>query len=125
MALINEPSTHYTNALAEQDMSAMDCFRRIWIEIIAQSITTVCSTLIAALYIDIPSSHFEDLATILLYDYYIFGSAGIVLTSFRPVRKLVTSKVLLGMSIVRIVFVPLSILCTQGVVRWHALPLIP
>eukprot|EP00045_Choanoeca_perplexa_P013598 m.154791 g.154791 ORF g.154791 m.154791 type:complete len:459 (-) comp16397_c0_seq1:1184-2560(-) len=109
--LINEHGTH---AQTEQDMSATSCFHKIWIEIVSMSVTTICSTLIAALYIDIPSSHFEDLSTILLYDYYIFGSVGIVLTSLRPVRKLMTSKVLLILTFIRVAFIPLSIMCTQG-----------
>eukprot|EP00730_Choanoeca_flexa_P016662 TRINITY_DN7925_c0_g1_i1.p1 TRINITY_DN7925_c0_g1~~TRINITY_DN7925_c0_g1_i1.p1 ORF type:complete len:464 (+),score=98.15 TRINITY_DN7925_c0_g1_i1:246-1637(+) len=103
------------NAVAmEQSMTVLTCFKSVWIEVVAQSITTICSTLIAAMYIDIPASHFEDLPTILLYDYYIFGSAGIVITSWKPFRSLLSPKILLIMAVVRIAFVPLSIACTQG-----------
>jgi hypothetical protein len=101
----------------EADMSTLQCLGKIRLEVFSQCIVTLCSTIIAAEYIDFKPSHFADLPTILLYDYYIFASAGIVLTSWKPVRVFMSSRTLLIIALLRVAFVPLAILYSDQMVR--------
>lgn len=51
----------------EMTLGLTAVFTSIWRELLAQSMVTIISTIVAALYIELEPSHFMDLPTILLY----------------------------------------------------------
>eukprot|EP00055_Hartaetosiga_balthica_P017007 m.110634 g.110634 ORF g.110634 m.110634 type:complete len:460 (-) comp9227_c0_seq1:542-1921(-) len=85
---------------------ALKCYGLLF----SQIITTVASSLVAALYIKVKPTKYSDLPTLLIYDYYICGAIGIFLTSFASLRKLFSQFALLILSCARVIIIPLMIL---------------
>eukprot|EP00054_Salpingoeca_dolichothecata_P026429 m.189042 g.189042 ORF g.189042 m.189042 type:complete len:513 (-) comp25652_c0_seq2:188-1726(-) len=82
---------------------------RIWKPATTQAITTIASTVVASQYINFIPSRFHNLPTLLIYEYYIMSSLGIAATLHSSV-SLLSSNVFLGISIVRLVFIPATVL---------------
>eukprot|EP00043_Microstomoeca_roanoka_P018901 m.206408 g.206408 ORF g.206408 m.206408 type:complete len:429 (-) comp16907_c1_seq2:242-1528(-) len=109
--LLNSSSVN--SAFASKHITNWEMVRLCWKEIATQLIMTVCSTLVASLYIKFNPTTYDDLPTLLQYDYYICGAIGIFITSFGRIRKYLTSNVLLIVCIIRLAVVPLAIVYAQ------------
>ncbi|EGD80488.1 hypothetical protein PTSG_11131 [Salpingoeca rosetta] len=103
---LSTASSHYTN---------WDMLRMCWKEMTAQLLMTVCSTLVASLYIKFKPTQYDDLPTLLQYDYYICGALGILTTSIDVVRRALTSRIILILSFVRLLVIPFAILYARDV----------
>eukprot|EP00056_Hartaetosiga_gracilis_P008324 m.118668 g.118668 ORF g.118668 m.118668 type:complete len:515 (-) comp12899_c0_seq11:235-1779(-) len=82
--------------------------------VLSQLVTTIASSLVASLYIKVHPTRFDDLPTLLIYDYYICGAIGIFLTAFVFVRRLFTQKRLLVISLIRLIVIPLMLSYTAN-----------
>lgn len=100
----------------ELSLHLRDYLRLLWQESLTQVLVTICSTLLAALYIDFKPTHFENLPTILMYDYYICTSLGVVMTSWLPFRRLFTPSRILILAALRLALVPFAVMAIRGII---------
>eukprot|EP00042_Codosiga_hollandica_P043642 m.416254 g.416254 ORF g.416254 m.416254 type:complete len:552 (+) comp56611_c0_seq15:393-2048(+) len=89
-------------AIETSNVSLKHILLRIKWESTAYAISVVTSLYVASKYSSIPAAQFDNLETLLLYEYYVASAIGMILTEWKAARQRATLSVLMIVAIARI-----------------------
>eukprot|EP00042_Codosiga_hollandica_P016326 m.41266 g.41266 ORF g.41266 m.41266 type:complete len:303 (+) comp46134_c0_seq7:539-1447(+) len=93
-------------------------FSQIKYELVTYGLSVLASIYVASKYSAIPSSHFANLETLLLYEYYVASAFGMISTEFKIFRN-VNTALLFGITCLRLLAILGVVLVSNPAAKVH------